>query len=137
MSRPSSMPNSAHCVCGQGKLHAQTLLLLFLYTSRLSFQVFSQSFVIPCWFLYHCSLLIVKILNLYIIFYMYSLESPLSIIYPFPAMHSLLVTIICMGYWIDINQRILSPCHCCAVCVMPSLFCFTTGITHYTHTTLF
>ena len=37
----------------------------------------------------------VKILNLYIILYMYSPVSFLSIIYPFPAMHSLLVTIIC------------------------------------------
>ena len=43
---------------------------------------------------------IVKILNLYIIFFMKSLV-PLVDIYPLPAMHSLLVTLI------GINQRLI------------------------------
>ena len=49
----------------------------------------------------------IKILNLYIIFYIYSLVSLLSIIYPFPAMHSLLVTIICTKYLIGIKQELI------------------------------
>ena len=46
----------------------------------------------------------VKILNLYFILYMYLLVSLLSIIYPFPVMHSLLVTVIC--YKISFYQSV-------------------------------
>ena len=65
---------------------------------------------------------IVKIMNLYIITYMYSLVSLLSGIYPFHTMHSLLVTII--SYWLspkvhyfnDSLNHVWKHCLCFALC---------------------
>ena len=64
---------------------------------------------------------IVQILNLYIILYMYSVVSLLSVFYPFPAIHSLLVTILikpmkyivsgCSASWIPLILVVVQPCH--------------------------
>ena len=71
---------------GEEAFKDYSLLHLFLldYIGKLCTYFDNLSFVFS---------LIVKILNPYIILYVYSIVSLLSVIYPFPAMHSLLVTI--------------------------------------------